>query len=203
MNDSVSDGVSKVIKSVCVYCGSSARVDDLYKDAARNAGRLLAENGMGVIYGGGRVGLMGLTADAALAAGGEVTGIIPAHIADKEIAHEELTALHVVDTMHKRKQMMVDLSDAFVILPGGLGTMDEFFEIFTWWQLGLHDKPVIVVNVGGYWTGLLDLIDHIIDQGFARPADKTHLCVIDDVDGLIAALENAPKETMNPQTKWM
>ncbi len=189
--------------NICVYCGSSQHVDDAFKQAAAETGKILAENGMGVVYGGGHVGLMGIVADHALAAGGEVIGIIPAHIADKEVAHKSLTELHVVKTMHERKQMMVDRSDAFVILPGGLGTMDEFFEIFTWWQLGLHDKPVILVNINGYWDSLLTLIDHIIAQGFARKTDRDFLNVVATVDDLPKALKQAPAETFDPHTKWM
>lgn len=191
------------MKGVCVYCGSSAQVDEVYRQAARELGATLAQAGLQVVFGGGRVGLMGLVSDAALEHGGKVIGIIPSHIADKEIAHSGLTELHVVETMHERKQMMVDRADAFVILPGGLGTLDEFFEIFTWWQLGLHDKPVIIVNVAGYWTKLLDLIDHLIASKFARPSDREFLCVIDSVDEVLDALERAPKETIHVQTKWM
>jgi len=193
----------KNFRNICVYCGSSARVDDLFKNAIRELGKLLAESGKRVVYGGGHVGLMGLLADSALAHGGEVTGIIPEHIADKELAHEGLTDLHVVKTMHERKQMMVDQSDAFIIMPGGLGTMDEFFEIFTWWQLGLHDKPVIIVNVAGYWSPLIALIDNIVTCKFARAEDRAHLCVIDDVAEVIDALDKAPRETIDPQVKWI
>lgn len=193
----------KTIKSVCVYCGSSAKVDDLFKDASRALGALLAGAGKRVVFGGGHVGLMGILADATLEHGGEVTGIIPEHISEKEIAHNGLTELRVVKTMHERKQMMVDLADAFIIMPGGLGTMDEFFEIFTWWQLGLHDKPIIIVNVDGYWSPLLALVDNIVRHKFARAEDRKHLSVIDRVEDIIDALDRAPQETLNPQTKWM
>lgn len=178
-------------------------MDEVYRTAAGELGALLADNKIRLVFGGGRVGLMGLVSDSALAHGGEVTGIIPAHIAGKEIAHSGLTELHVVETMHERKQMMVDRSDAFIILPGGLGTMDEFFEVFTWWQLGLHDKPIIIVNVAGYWTKLLQLIDHLIDKNFARPGDRQYLCVIDTVAEVPDALEKAPSETISVKTKWM
>lgn len=191
------------IKSVCVYCGSSNNVDKDFKDAAAALGKILAENGMSTVYGGGHVGLMGIVADTAITTGGKVIGIIPKHIADKEIAHTGLTQLHVVDSMHERKQMMVDRSDAFLILPGGLGTMDEFFEIFTWWQLGLHDKPIIIVNLKGYWTPLIKLVENIVTEGFAREADLNHMIIVDDVSDVPEALANAKSETVDPQTKWM
>lgn len=189
-----------------MYCGSSSRVKDVYKQAAVTLGRLLAEHHYRLVYGGGRVGLMGLVADAALAAGGEVIGVIPGHIVEKEVAHEALLSqesLFIVDTMHERKQMMVDRSDAFLILPGGLGTMDEFFEIFTWWQLGLHEKPIIIVNVDGYWTPLLQMIDNIVASGFAREDDRAYLHVIDSVEEVPALLEKMPGSRSNVKTKWM
>lgn len=191
------------IKSACVYCGSSVRVDDVFKDAAAALGKTLAENGLRLVFGGGHVGLMGIVSDAVLNEGGEVIGIIPNHIAEKEVAHGGLTELHVVETMHERKQMMVDRSDAFIIMPGGLGTMDEFFEIFTWWQLGLHDKPIIIVNVAGYWTPLITLIDNIIEHKFARPEDRQYLRFIDSVDEIMTALALSPKESIQAKTKWI
>ena len=190
------------ISSVCVYCGSSSRVDDIYKDSAKAIGTAIAKEGWDVVYGGGRVGLMGITADAALEAGGKVIGIIPEHIQAREIEHTDLTELHVVDSMHVRKQMMVDRSDAFVILAGGLGTLDEFFELLTWKQLGLHDKPIVMCNVDGYWDKMLDAIDHIAAKGFMRPQDKSFE-IVTKVEDVIPALKNAPKETIDPQTKWI
>ena len=153
----------KDVFSVCVYCGSSSRVSDTYKDAAHQLGTLLGENGHQLVYGGGRVGLMGIVADATLAAGGSVVGIIPEHIQVLEVEHTGLTELLVVDSMHTRKRMMVDRSDAFVVLPGGLGTLDETFEILTWKQLRLHDKPIVVANIDGYWDAL---------EGAAGPHDR-------------------------------
>ncbi|MCB9990234.1 MAG: TIGR00730 family Rossman fold protein [Rhodospirillales bacterium] len=191
------------IKSVCVYCGSSAQVAEGFKQAASALGEIFAQAGIRVVFGGGRVGLMGLVSDATMEHGGTVIGIIPEHIAEKEIAHSGLTELHVVETMHERKQMMVDRADAFIILPGGLGTMDEFFEIFTWWQLGLHDKPIIIVNLDGYWDSLLALVDNIITQGFARPADREYLTVINRIDEVLDALERAPQEKIDVKTKWI
>lgn len=156
------------IRSVCVYCGSSGKVADTYKQAAHEIGTRIAQAGMTLVYGGGRVGLMGIAADAALAAGGNVVGIIPEHIQALEVDHTGLTELHVVDSMHTRKAMMVARSDAFVILPGGLGTLDEAFEIITWRQLKLHDKPVVIADIDGYWQPMRNLLTHIKDTGFGR-----------------------------------
>jgi len=191
------------IRTVCVYCGSSMRVDDAYKQAAQELGALLARQGIGVVYGGGRVGLMGLVADAAMAAGGTVTGIIPSHIQEHEVQHTGLTELLVVDSMHTRKRMMVERSDAFVVLPGGFGTLDEMFEILTWKQLRLHDKPVVIADVGGYWQPLLRLIDHMIDSGFVQPAHRGSYAVVSSVAEVPAALARAPEPAIDPESKWM
>ncbi len=191
------------IKNVCVYCGSSSKVDDSYKTAATQLGGMIAKEGWGVVYGGGRVGLMGLVADSALSAGGEVVGIIPSHIEEREVQHEELTELHVVDTMHVRKQMMVDRSQAFVILPGGLGTLDELFELLTWKQLGLHDKPIVIVNMDGYWSEMLAAVRYIADQGFMRQDDLNLFVEVQDVKDVSEAIKNAPSEKFDPTTKWI
>ncbi len=191
------------IKRVCVYCGSSSRVNQAFKDGATYIGKEIAANGWGVVYGGGRVGLMGLVADAALENNGEVIGIIPEHIQAREVEHNELTELHVVHDMHTRKQMMVDRSDAFVILPGGLGTLDEFFELLTWKQLGLHDKPIIVVNMNDYWTKLIESIHDISNEGFMRQEDIGLFVVVDDVTKVVDALKNAPNQKFDPSTKWI
>ena len=190
------------VKSVCVYCGSSGQVDEIFKQSATALGKIFAEAGIRVVFGGGRVGLMGLVSDAAMMHGGTVIGIIPEHIAEKEIAHSGLTELHVVESMHERKQMMVDRADAFVILPGGLGTMDEFFEILTWWQLGLHDKPIVIANIDGYWTPLLALIDNIIDHKFARQSDREYLSVVDRVEDILDALQRTPRGKIDVEPKW-
>ena len=174
--------------SICVYCGSSADVAQSYKDAAVHLGRVAGERGIEIIYGGGRVGLMGLVADSAIAAGGKVTGIIPWHILELEVAHQTLTELIVVENMHQRKMMMFDRSDAFVILPGGLGTLDEAFEILTWKQLGLHRKPIVVANIDGYWDGLLALVDHGVDEGFIRPRHARLFAVVDTVSAILPTL---------------
>jgi len=174
--------------TICVYCASSADVAQSYKDAAVELGRAAAEQGIDIVYGGGRVGLMGLLADAALAAGGRVTGIIPGHIVDMEVAHQTLTELVVVQTMHERKKMMFDRSDAFVILPGGTGTLDEMLEMLTWRQLGLHSKPIILANIGGYWDRLLAVLRHGVDEGFIRPQHAGLLHEVADIPAVLAAL---------------
>ncbi|MBU0800017.1 MAG: TIGR00730 family Rossman fold protein [Alphaproteobacteria bacterium] len=194
---------NNTLKTVCVYCGSANAVKELYRDAAREAGTLLGQRGLDVVYGGGHVGLMGIVADAALAAGAQVTGIIPQHIQAREVAHTTLTELAVVDTMHERKTMMVDKSDAFLILPGGFGTMDEFFEILTWRQLKLHSKPVVIANIGGYWNPLIALMDHQIAEGFARASDRAFIVVVDTIPEAVDALFAAPAEADDPATKWM
>jgi uncharacterized protein (TIGR00730 family) len=174
--------------SICVYCASSADVAQSYKDAAVELGRAAAERGIEIVYGGGRVGLMGLLADAALAADGRVTGIIPSHIADMEVAHQTLTELIVVKTMHERKKMMFDRSEAFVILPGGAGTLDEMLEMLTWKQLGLHSKPIILANIDGYWDRLLAVLRHAVDEGFIRPQHAGLLREVADIPAVLTAL---------------
>ena len=159
----------KAMRRVCVFAGSSSGVRPEYRDAAEALGRLLAERGIGVVYGGARVGLMGTLADAALAAGGEVVGVIPAALVAKEIAHSGLTDLRVVASMHERKATMADLADGFVALPGGWGTFEELCEVVTWAQLGLHRKPCGLLNVQGYFDRLLAFLAHTIDEGFVRP----------------------------------
>ncbi len=190
------------LQSVCVYCGSSNHVDDSYKHAATAVGTALAEHKLRVIYGGGHVGLMGKLADAVLAAQGEVVGIIPDHICAHEVQHPGLTELIVVDSMHTRKKMMADKSDAFVVLPGGFGTLDEAFEILTWKQLGLHSKPVVLYNVGGYWDPLIALIDSMVKEHFAPSEDNTMFTNVDTPEAMIAALEAPHNITFDPERKW-
>jgi len=191
------------IKSLCVYCGSSAKVDEDFKNAAKKMGEILAKNKIRLVYGGGKAGLMGIIADAVMQNGGEVTGIIPSHISDREIQHKSLTELHVVESMHVRKQMMVDHSDAFLVLPGGVGTLDETCEIITWRQLGIHDKPIIIANLKNYWAPFLSMIDHIADEGFMRQDDKNTFQVVESLDDVMDAIENAPQETFDPSSKWI
>jgi uncharacterized protein (TIGR00730 family) len=180
------------IRWLCVYCGSSAAVEAQYRHAASELGRELARARIGLVYGGGRVGLMGLLADAALAAGGKVTGIIPSRLRDAEVAHHGVTDLVVVDSMHDRKRQMAERADAFAILPGGVGTLDETFEILSWKQLHLHNKPILLVDIAGYWAPLRALLDHIIDEGFARRQTRRLLHVVPSVAALMAALSDEP-----------
>jgi hypothetical protein len=177
------------IRSVCVYCGSAGAVDQRYRAAAGEIGRSLATAGIGLVFGGGRVGLMGIAADAALAAGGNVIGVIPAVLRDAELAHQGVSELVVVDTMHDRKRIMAERADAFAILPGGIGTLDETFEILTWRQLGLHDKPIFLVDVAGYWEPLRALLDHIAVHGFVAALVPRLVEIVPDAAALMAALQ--------------
>lgn len=156
------------MKSLCIFAGSNSGSDPAYRAVAEALGRTLADRGIGLVYGGARVGLMGALADAALAAGGSVVGVIPEALVAKEVAHANLTQLHVVDSMHTRKAMMASLSDGFIALPGGWGTLEEFFEVLTWGQLGLHQKPCGLLNVNGYFDGLLAFVNETVSRGFVR-----------------------------------
>ena len=175
-------------RHVCVYCGSSPRVSDQYKQAAVEVGRAIAANGFGLVYGGGRRGLMGMVADSVLTNGGKAIGIIPKHLQDREERHDELNELHIVDSMHIRKQMMVERSDAFLILPGGYGTLDEAFEILTWKQLGLHKKPIIFLNIYNFWSPLKELKQHLFDESFIKAEDLKLFSIIDNVDQIMPTL---------------
>jgi uncharacterized protein (TIGR00730 family) len=181
-----------ISRRLCVFCGSSGRGAPVYRREAVRLGRLLAENGIGLVYGGGRIGLMGAMADAALEAGGEVIGVIPGHLHDREIGHEGVTRLYVVGGMHERKQKMAELADAFAVLPGGFGTLEEALEAITWKQLGLHDKPIFLVDVEGYWAPLVGLFEHIVAERFAELAARSFYRVLDRVDDIPAALAQAP-----------
>jgi uncharacterized protein (TIGR00730 family) len=189
------------IRRLCVYCGAAGAVDEKYRAAATELGACLAAAGVGLVYGGGRVGLMGLLADAVLAGGGEVSGIIPARLRDAELAHLGATELVVVDSMHDRKRVMAERANAFAILPGGIGTLDEMFEILSWKQLELHDKPIFLVDIAGYWEPLRALLDHIVAKGFARPETQGLLQVVSTVAALMRALatEPAPRRNMDPK----
>jgi uncharacterized protein (TIGR00730 family) len=189
------------IRQLCVYCGSSRAVDEEYREAARELGARLAAARIGLVYGGGRAGLMGLLADAVLVAGGDVTGIIPSRLRDAELAHHGVTELVVVDSMHERKRLMAEKADAFAILPGGVGTLDEMFEILSWRQLELHNKPIFLVDIGGYWRRLRVLLDHIVAHGFARPETRALLQVVPTVAALIASLavERARTRDIDPE----
>ncbi|WNZ23815.1 TIGR00730 family Rossman fold protein [Leptolyngbya sp. NK1-12] len=158
---------------ICVFCGSSFGIRPAYRHAAQAMGTALVERGIGLVYGGGQVGLMGLVADTVMATGGEVIGVIPKFLAEKEIAHSGLTQLHLVDSMHERKALMADLADGFIALPGGYGTLEEFCEVLTWTQLGLHQKPHGLLNVEGYYDHLIRLFDHALSEEFVRPQHRS------------------------------
>lgn len=178
------------IKSICLFCGSSAGHKPIYREAAEHFGATLAARGITLVYGGGDVGLMGVAADAALAAGGKVIGVIPRSLMDMEVGHLGLTEMHVVETMHERKALMASRSDAFIALPGSFGTLDEMFEVLTWNQIGAHDKPVGLLNVAGYYDALLTFVKHIEMEGFLRPQHVPLLRVHDELDGLLDLLEH-------------
>lgn len=185
--------------SVCVFCGSSAGVDPRYRNAAERLGAFLAERGHGVVYGGGRVGLMGALANAALAAGGRVIGVIPEALVAREIAHTGLTELHVTTGMHARKARMLELADAFVAMPGGFGTLDELFEILTWSQLGIHAKPIGLLNLAGYFDPLVRFLDHAVDRGFVRAEHRDLLPVAEDP---VLLLDLMARQTTPRVPKW-
>ena len=174
------------MNSICVFCGSSSGEDPAYAEAARFLGDILARRGITLVYGGGNVGLMGVMADAALEAGGEVIGVIPEALVEREIAHEKLTKLHVVGSMHERKALMSELSDGFVALPGGNGTLEEFFEVLTWAQLGEHRKPCGLLNVARYYDPLLTVLDHMVDRGFLAEKHRS-----------IVQVESTPKDMLD------
>lgn len=176
------------MKRLAIYCGSATPADPAYMECARAVGRGLAARGIGVVYGGGRLGLMGAVADAALQAGGEVIGVIPQALVDAEVAHRGLTELHVVAGMHERKAAFTDLSDGFVTIPGGTGTMDELWEALSWAQLGYHAKPVGLLNAAGYYDELVAFWEKMGSVGFLRPQHRDLLIVADDLDQLLGAM---------------
>ena len=173
---------------VAVYLGSRIGKGDTYVNAATNLGKQLAENGHTIVYGGSTIGMMGALADSALAHGGKVIGVMPAHLIEREVAHSGLTELHEVDTMHTRKFKMAELAEAFVAMPGGCGTLDEFFEIFTWAQINLHTKPVILLNINGFYDALLDHFDKMIEEGFVPEEHRALFQVAKDVEEVLDIL---------------
>lgn len=177
---------------LCVYCGSAGAVDRRYREAARELGERLAGAGIELVFGGGRIGLMGVLADAVLAAGGRVVGVIPERLRDAELAHQGASELVITASMHDRKRVMAERADAFAVLPGGIGTLDEMFEIVTWRHLGLHDKPIFLVDIAGYWQPLRALLDHIVAQHFAASLAPRLLRVVPDIPALMQALETIP-----------
>lgn len=188
------------LRSICVFCGASPGANPIYREAAEALGQHIAERGMRLIYGGGAVGLMGVVADATLNAGGEVIGIIPQSLERAEIGHRGLTHLEVVDTMHTRKARMAELADAFIALPGGLGTLEELFEVWTWGQLGYHAKPLGLLEVNGFYGRLGAFLDHLVEERFVRPAHREMLQIADSPNALIDAL-SAWQPTVAP--KWV
>ena len=188
------------MKRLCVFCGSRGGGAPVYAETTRELGRTMARRGLGLVFGGGHVGLMGALADAMLQAGGEVIGVIPQGLVDRELAHQGCTQLHVTRSMHERKAVMADLADAFVALPGGFGTFDETFEMLTWAQLGLHSKPVGLLNVNGYFDALLTFLDHTVREGFIKPAHRQLLLAATAADALLDALLQAKPAIDEP--KW-
>ena len=177
-----------MLKNICVFCGSSSGGHSVYAQTAQAVGRLLCRRGIQLVYGGGKVGLMGALADACLAEGGRVIGVIPQALVDKEVAHLGLTELRVVSSMHERKAVMADLSDAFMALPGGYGTWEELFEMLTWSQLGIHRKPCGLLNINGYYDPLLELADKAVSEGFLRETNRSLLLSNDDPERLLDRL---------------
>jgi hypothetical protein len=186
------------MKRLAVYCGASPGADPAFAEAARETGAEMARRGIDLVYGGGKLGLMGVVADTVLAGGGKVFGVIPQALTDMEVAHQGLSELHVVNSMHERKAKMTELCDAFIALPGGIGTFDELFEAWTWNALGYHAKPFVLLNVGGFWDGLLGFLDSTTAHGFMSPARRAQLLVADEVgqaiDMLDAAIDAAEKK---------
>jgi uncharacterized protein (TIGR00730 family) len=188
------------MRRVCVYAGSNFGTDPAYADAARTLAELLSERGIGLVYGGGNVGLMGVLADTALAAGNEVIGVMPRALIDREIAHRGLTELRMVSSMHERKAEMAELSDAFVAVPGGIGTLEELIEVYSWSQLGLHSKACGALNVRGYYDGLAAFLDHAVTEGFLRPQHREVLTVASDPAELLDRLATFEPPTVG---KWL
>jgi len=188
------------MKSLCVYCGSSSGLSPNYADAARKLAQALVERKIALVYGGGNVGLMGIIADEVMRLGGHVTGVIPKALVRKEVGHRQITELHVVENMHERKAMMADLADGFIAMPGGIGTLEELFEVMTWAQLGFHDKPIGVLNVDGYYDALLAFLQHTVQQGFLRPQHVSLLMVESDVAALLHRFETFEAE---PHDKFL
>jgi uncharacterized protein (TIGR00730 family) len=175
--------------SICVYCGAGMGASPVYADAARSLARTLAANGISLVYGGANLGLMGVIADELMRLGGEVIGVIPRALMEREVGHGGLTRLHVVDDMHERKAMMADLADGFIAMPGGLGTLEELFEMLTWAQLGFHGKPIGVLNANRFYDGLASLLDHIVKERFLRMEDASRLIFEEDPDLLVGRLQ--------------
>lgn len=175
---------------ICVFCGSSVGAKPAYAAAAKKLGALMAQRGIGLVFGGTCIGLMGTVADAVLAGGGEAIGVIPGGLMQREIAHRGLTRLHIVESMHQRKALMADLSDAFIAMPGGYGTLEEFAEIVTWLQLGIQIKPCALLNIEGYWAGLLAFLDHAVEENFVRPENREMILVGTTAEGILEKIQS-------------
>ena len=190
------------MSTVCVFCGSNAGASAAYADAARAVGRALVDGGHDLVYGGGRVGLMGIVADTVMAGGGTVIGVMPGHLVDREVAHHGLTRLEVTGSMHERKARMVELADGVIALPGGFGTFEEVLEVVTWNQLGLVDVPVVVLDVAGFYASLFDLVDHAIAAGFVRPGHRDLALRCDDPAEAVR-LATTPRAPGAVEHKWL
>jgi uncharacterized protein (TIGR00730 family) len=188
------------MKRICVFCGSNSGTNPVYAEAAKRMGSVLVRRGIGLVYGGGRVGLMGTIADTVMAEGGEVIGIIPEALAAKEVAHHGLTELHIVGSMHERKAMMAELSDGFIAMPGGVGTFEEFCEVLTWAQLGIHLKPCGLLNVANYYGPLLALFNHAVAEGFVRPEHRSLVLESTEPEEMIELLARYRPPHLD---KWM
>ena len=188
------------MKRICVFCGSNRGVRNEYIEAAQELGKVLVKRNLSLVYGGGNVGLMGIIADAVLAEGGEVIGVIPQSLVDREVAHQSLTTRHIVNSMHERKALMADLSDGFIAMPGGMGTFDEFCEILTWAQLGIHQKPCGILNVENYFTPLLKMFDHSMAEGFLRDTHRDLVIEATKPEILLDLFDNYQPQSV---AKWM
>lgn len=188
------------MKRISVFCGSSSGTDPLFMHVARKLGQRLAQHHIEVVYGGAKIGLMGAVADGALSEGGKVTGVLPKFLQHKEVAHPGLTDLHIVETMHERKIMMSELSDGVIALPGGYGTLEELFEMITWAQLGLHKKPIAILNPDNFFNPLLDMIQSMVDKGFLKEINQKMLLVDDDIDRLLQKMNNYKAPVVE---KWL
>jgi uncharacterized protein (TIGR00730 family) len=189
------------VERICVFCGASPGARPSYREVTEELARLLVADGMGVVYGGGGVGLMGSLADAVLAEGGEITGVIPRSLTEREIAHRDVTDMRVVGSMHERKALMAELADAFIALPGGIGTLEELFEVFTWAQLGLHGKPCALLNVEGYYDGIATFLGHAVEERFLRDETRELLMVEREPAALLERLKSFEPQAVTP--KWI
>lgn len=188
------------MKSITVFCGSSFGSEDIYKEQAVLLGQTLAKNNIQLVYGGANVGLMGAVADGALAGGGKVVGVLPYFLQSKEIAHKQLSELILVETMHERKTKMNELCDGVIVLPGGYGTLEEFFEMITWAQLGLHQKPIGILNIDGFYDDLISLVENMVDKGFLKQINRDMLLINDTIDELLEIMRNYKAPTVG---KWI